>query len=58
MQLKEGDVDIQDIKNPPDDIFISVPQKQPAGGGIYAVRFLILMQKETFKKLLEGKVTS
>lgn len=43
--------------NPPDDIFVSVLQKQPAGGGIYAVRFLILMLKETLKKALEGKVT-
>lgn len=35
-----------------DDSFelLSVPQKQPTEGGIYAVRLLILMLKKTFKK--------
>ncbi|XP_051809390.1 high affinity immunoglobulin epsilon receptor subunit gamma-like isoform X1 [Acanthochromis polyacanthus] len=35
------------------------PEKQPADGGIYAVRLLILMLKKTFKKAHEGhKVTA
>lgn len=34
---------------------VSVPQKQPAEGGIYAVRLLILMLKKTFKKAHDGK---
>ncbi|KAA8587780.1 high affinity immunoglobulin epsilon receptor subunit gamma isoform X1 [Etheostoma spectabile] len=34
------------------------PEKQPAEGGIYAVRVLIVMIKKTFKKALEGKVTA
>lgn len=38
--------------------FVSVPQKQPAEGGIYAVRLLILMLKKTFKKAHDGKVTA
>ncbi|XP_039671953.1 Fc receptor, IgE, high affinity I, gamma polypeptide like isoform X1 [Perca fluviatilis] len=33
-------------------------EKQPAEGGIYAVRVLIVMIKKTFKKALEGKVTA
>ncbi|XP_035527435.1 Fc receptor, IgE, high affinity I, gamma polypeptide like isoform X1 [Morone saxatilis] len=33
-------------------------EKQPAEGGIYAVRLLILMLKKTFKKAHDGKVTA
>lgn len=33
-------------------------QKQPAGGGIYAVRLLILMLKNIFKMAHDGKVTA
>lgn len=33
-------------------------QKQPAGGGIYAVRLLILMLKNIFKMAHNGKVTA
>jgi len=40
------------------DFSVSIPQKQPAGGGIYAVRLLILMLKKTNKKAHEGKVTA
>ncbi|XP_042284942.1 Fc receptor, IgE, high affinity I, gamma polypeptide like isoform X1 [Thunnus albacares] len=34
------------------------PEKQPAEGGIYAVRLLILMLKKTFKMAHDGKVTA
>ncbi|KAM9349549.1 Fc receptor, IgE, high affinity I, gamma polypeptide like isoform 3-T3 [Symphorus nematophorus] len=34
------------------------PEKQPAEGGIYAVRLLILMLKKKFKKAHDGKVTA
>ncbi|XP_044076724.1 Fc receptor, IgE, high affinity I, gamma polypeptide like isoform X1 [Siniperca chuatsi] len=34
------------------------PEKQPAEGGIYAVRLFILMLKKTFKKAHDGKVTA
>ncbi|KAM7379710.1 hypothetical protein PAMP_005241 [Pampus punctatissimus] len=34
------------------------PKKQPAEGGIYAVRLLILMFKKTFKMAHDGKVTA
>ncbi|XP_073347324.1 Fc receptor, IgE, high affinity I, gamma polypeptide like isoform X1 [Pagrus major] len=34
------------------------PEKQPAEGGIYAVRLLILMLKKTIKKAHDGKVTA
>ncbi|XP_038573358.1 Fc receptor, IgE, high affinity I, gamma polypeptide like isoform X3 [Micropterus salmoides] len=33
-------------------------EKQPAEGGIYAVRLFILMLKKTFKKAHDGKVTA
>ncbi|XP_054452109.1 Fc receptor, IgE, high affinity I, gamma polypeptide like isoform X1 [Anoplopoma fimbria] len=36
----------------------NLPEKQPAAGGIYAVRPLILMIKKTLKKAHEGKVTA
>ncbi|XP_036939988.1 Fc receptor, IgE, high affinity I, gamma polypeptide like isoform X1 [Acanthopagrus latus] len=34
------------------------PQKQPAEGGIYAVRLLILMLKKKIKKAHDGKKTA
>lgn len=39
-------------------ICVSVPQKPSAGGGIYAVRLLILKLKKTLKKADERKVAA